>query len=732
MQKTILKQSALFSFALFSYTTQAQEQSKLSNEQAAPQQKVAPEKQVQQVEVKSKNVEELARTDTAAKTVINNETLIKFGDNNIIDALKRTPGLMVTNGKLQIVGMSAGYTQILIDGEPPRGINIEDIPMSSIERVEIYRGANAQFSAQAMAGTINIILKKVPQTAQEQIKLGHTQAYKPSNTIEFFKSDKPSKQLSYSVSINASQTSLAAFFGGKMSSETKIVDQQNNVIQHYTNATERNTQYQRFSISPRVQYETSGGTKLTFTSPINYNKSSGVSQGKYQFLFGDVLPSASTLTNSKNSGSGISPNIKALISLSDQAKLDLNFGVDFSSQNEESNIRSKDVSNQANIHRDSQTESKRHGFNHTGKLTIPSNETHDIVTGWTYSSSRSSSDRQELTTNFIPSSSNFDVQNTEAQIDKYAVYGQDEWKFNKQSSAYFGLRWEGMSIQSEGTTQEKLKHQSSVLSPVLQTLWQLNSDNQDRLRAGISRTYQAPYDFFLISPKFMSLNNSAQNPNFIGNPALRPELAWNLNLAYEHNGKDEWNYNVRAKIQKIDGVFSEKIYFSNNAWWRQMFNLNTATSQSLELDTQFPLKRFIKDAPQIDISLAYSRHWSEIKGLPKPFNRVAPYNYQFSLNLDYRAKDWPLNTGLNLRMQDSLWQQTSLSEKSFFKTPLNIDVYALWKFNKKTQVRFAIDNLMKNNDKNSMNIRTFEQISVYQSGYGQALRRLKLNFEHKF
>jgi outer membrane receptor protein involved in Fe transport len=725
MQKIIVSKAVLLSVAIFNSSTQAQEQ-------ATPQQKVASEQTTQQVEVKSKNVEELARTDTAAKTVVNNEALIKFGDSNIIDALKRTPGVMVTNGKLHLSGMGTGYTQILIDGEPPRGVSIEDIPMSSIDRVEIYRGGNAQFSAQAMAGTINIILKKVPQTAQEQIKLGHTQAYKPSNTLEFFKSDKPSKKLSYSISINARQNFIATFVGGKRKSETKIADQQNDLIQYYTNASERNNQDQIFSINPRVQYETSGGMKLTFTSPINYNKNNGISQEKYQFLFGDTLSSASLRTNSDNSSFGISPNIKSLISLSDQAKLDINFGVNFSSANGESHVRSKDVSNQENINRDSQTDSKRYGFNHTGKLTIPSNETHDIVTGWTYSSSQSSSDRQELITNFMPSTSNFDVQNTKAQIDKYAVYGQDEWKFNKQSSAYFGLRWEGMSIKSEGTTQEKLKHQSSVWSPVLQTLWQLNSDNQDRLRAGISRSYQAPFDFFLISPKFMSLNNSAQNPNFIGNPALRPELAWNLDLAYEHNGKDEWNYNIRAKIQKIDGVFSEKIYFSNNAWWRQMFNLNRATSQSLELDTQFPLKRFIKDAPQIDISLAYSRHWSEIKGLPKPFNRVAPYTYQFSLNLDYRAKDWPLNTGLNLRMQDSLWQQTSLSEKSFFESPSNIDVYALWKFNKKTQVRFAIDNLMKSNDKNSMNVRTFEQISVYQSNYGQALRRLKLNFEHKF
>ena len=65
--------------------------------------------------------------------------LTRYGDTNVAEAMKRVPGVTVVKGVMQLPGMGSGYTQVLVDGEPPRGININDIPMSTIERVEIYR-----------------------------------------------------------------------------------------------------------------------------------------------------------------------------------------------------------------------------------------------------------------------------------------------------------------------------------------------------------------------------------------------------------------------------------------------------------------------------------------------------------------------------------------------------------------------------------------------------------------
>jgi iron complex outermembrane receptor protein len=56
--------------------------------------------------------------------------------------------------------LGAGYTQILINGVPaPQGFNLDQLSPSQIE---VPRASTAEQSTQAVAGTINIILKEAP------------------------------------------------------------------------------------------------------------------------------------------------------------------------------------------------------------------------------------------------------------------------------------------------------------------------------------------------------------------------------------------------------------------------------------------------------------------------------------------------------------------------------------------------------------------------------------------
>jgi outer membrane receptor for ferrienterochelin and colicin len=126
---------------------------------------------ISQVEIKAASAQETARNEAAAKTIVTAADLQRFGASNVTEALKHVGGILVVNGKIQFAGLNSQYTQVLVDGEPPRGININDLPMSMIERVEIYRQATAQFSTQAIAGTVNIVLKKASASAQQQFSV---------------------------------------------------------------------------------------------------------------------------------------------------------------------------------------------------------------------------------------------------------------------------------------------------------------------------------------------------------------------------------------------------------------------------------------------------------------------------------------------------------------------------------------------------------------------------------
>ncbi|MFZ6819985.1 TonB-dependent receptor plug domain-containing protein [Undibacterium sp. Ji22W] len=689
----------------------------------------------QRVEIQARNETQLARQDAAAKTIIGTADLVKFGDTNVLDAMRRVPGVQVNNNKIQLVGMNANYTQVLIDGEPPRGVNVEDIPMQMIERIEIYRTANAQFSTQAVGGTVNIILKRTASTAQQSIKVtvGHVQ--REQGSVEWNNSGKQGN-FSHAVAVTAGLNSAGANVPRDTKTEQTIADSTGKVLQQYDSLTERRMTDRDIRISPRLQYKTDSNINLTSTTMFAYGSGEADSTKEYDFLQGAPLDIAKIRYRDTNERANLNSTIRATANIGTDWKLDISGGFHAShmknSQSSQNFKTGNDTNGDLSFVRNYDTDVRVLGAHTSGKVSIPTNTEHDLVIGWTGSGTTVHIDRNQ--TDIYASSAQpiYLPQSARNELFKSALYAQDEWKFQKNSSVYLGLRWESLGINSEGSAQDKSKYSTSVLSPIVQTLWQLDPQNTDRIRLGLARTYQAPNDFYLVSPKIYSVNNSIQNPNFVGNPKLRPELAWGLDAAFEHNGKDGLNYAVRAKVQQVDDLHRDTIYFENNAWWKKYINTGSAVGQSLELSTQFPLKRFMTDAPDVDVSMTYMHFWSDVKGLPQPFNQLNPYTYQFTLNLNYRMKDLPLTMGMNAKLQDSHWQQISLTDREYVKSPATLDLFGLWKFDKQNQMRLAINNITnsKMTDATSRsNVPGY--ISTLHTAVDRA-RNVSLSFEHKF
>jgi len=112
------------------------------------------------------------RDDTASKTVLSAEEIRKYGDDNIFDVLKRAPGVTVADRSIRMRGLGNGYTQILVNGDrPPPGFSMDALTPDQIERIEVIRAASAEYSMQAIAGTINIVLRKVVAKPQRDLRL---------------------------------------------------------------------------------------------------------------------------------------------------------------------------------------------------------------------------------------------------------------------------------------------------------------------------------------------------------------------------------------------------------------------------------------------------------------------------------------------------------------------------------------------------------------------------------
>ena len=57
-------------------------------------------------------------------------------------------------------------------GEPaPPGFSLENLSPSMVERIEVTKGPTAEHSAQAVAGTINVVLRQAARQRQRELRL---------------------------------------------------------------------------------------------------------------------------------------------------------------------------------------------------------------------------------------------------------------------------------------------------------------------------------------------------------------------------------------------------------------------------------------------------------------------------------------------------------------------------------------------------------------------------------
>ncbi|HRK83993.1 MAG TPA: outer membrane beta-barrel protein [Saprospiraceae bacterium] len=98
----------------------------------------------------------------AGKLVVNVEDNITGLGGSVTDVLRKVPGLLVINDRVQMAGKS-GVT-ILIDGRPTKYMDVEsllrDMPADNIARIEVVSQPGAAFDAEGTGGVINIVLKK--------------------------------------------------------------------------------------------------------------------------------------------------------------------------------------------------------------------------------------------------------------------------------------------------------------------------------------------------------------------------------------------------------------------------------------------------------------------------------------------------------------------------------------------------------------------------------------------
>ncbi len=276
---------------------------------------------------------------------------------------------------------------------------------------------------------------------------------------------------------------------------------------------------------------------------------------------------------------------------------------------------------------------------------------------------------------------------------RLALYAQDEWNLTPRWSLYLGARWEGIRTTTTGNTFNTGRSSSNVWSPVMQTLFKIPDTKGDQLRFAVTRTYKAPSFQQLIPRRQTSIDNRSTDPDFAGNPDLKPELALGFDASYEHYWAEGAMFSISGSMRRIDDYTRYLVNFDGARWVAMPMNAGRATTRGLELETKFPLKALMKDAPAIDLRASVSANWSRVDGVPGPDNRLDGQT-PLSANLGFDYKHSAFSTGASFAYKQGGTVRVSDRQTNFLVARRELEAYALYKFTPKQQLRLAFTNLL--------------------------------------
>ncbi|QYF95085.1 TonB-dependent receptor [Massilia sp. PAMC28688] len=670
---------------------------------------------LQQVTVSGERPNEIQtrRHATAAKMIFGREELDRNGDSNVGEILKRLPGVTMggppgrggRSGGARMRGLGNGYTQMLVNGErPPAGFSIESLAPDQVERIEIMRGPVAEHSTQAIAGTINIVLREGYQQKDIQLKLADSiedGLHSPNVSLSMpGKRGKLTWLLTGSASLNRGRDMSEALYTD--------YDGQGVLLREQTIAGRDSRTTRSLHLMPRMTYRFDNGDTLNFQPMLVSNRS----QGDSNSVLTQRLPVPTTtpglfstpeyavsLGQSTTNGTFMRAFGNWLHRMPEGARLDVKFGFGGGrSRSETQRTEYSATGAQTALLLDSDR-ARQNGISYGGKYTKSLAKGHLLAAGWDLEATR----RTQSTVALVNGAAQFGASGDSFEADsrRAAMFIQDEWDITPKWGVYLGLRWEGIRTNADNANRHT-ESSTSVWSPVLHSVWRLPGSEKDQIRASYTQSYRAPPLNDLIAAPVFSRQNSATRPDRIGNPDLKPELAQGLDLAYEHYIGKNGIVSASGFVRQIDNLMRRELSTYTDAGGVQRFlsspsNIGSARTSGIELEAKLQLADLMRGAPNVpnmDLRANYSRFWSSVDGIPGPDNRLeqqAPYTA--NLGADYRFKKMPLTLGGSMNWTPATVVQTSLTERTSAGLKRQLDAYGLWKFRSGTQVRVGAANI---------------------------------------
>lgn len=489
------------------------------------------------------------------------------------DALKRVPSVtflsdVIESDGARLRGLPPGYTQILINGEKVPGSNddrsffLDRIPAELIERVEIVRSSSARRTGDAVAGTLNIELRDALQLDGGYVKAGGL--YFDDEELE------PSLGLVYGGALGPGRVLFGANLQGrhnpKLKSSLRYGDSPENnpnfATEDFDNREDQTDTRDGTDYSGNLSYAIDGAT--TDLELGVYYVRTDRTETERSFEYDDPtaitgpLPSGNLLTDNSNINdidqenytldgklshewSAGTTTLRASYSRFDDQQREVEVEIDFDTDED------PPVLEQVFTATDIVDEELSIRLDHA----IPFGGTNAFVFGVFYQDKDRSTSIGDTDDEFEPvglagydqfSDSPLDFADDfgdpepidggfgrleERRIDAFALIegrtGIARWEA--------GVRYETTRLTVEDFTETSTGRAESSYEKLLPSASiKLDLTPRDRITASVARTSRRP-EFNFLSP--VELEEEVADNDLRGNPSLRPETAWGVDIGYE-------------------------------------------------------------------------------------------------------------------------------------------------------------------------------------------------------
>ncbi|MEK8051866.1 TonB-dependent receptor [Ideonella sp. DXS22W] len=659
---------------------------------------------VQRVEIAGRQgATELRRAASVAKQIYDREEIDRHGDTNALDVLRRLPGVNVGSDGPRMRGLGAGYTQILINGDPaPPGFALDQLSPSQIERIEVLRAPTADQSAQAIAGTINIILKDAPRKSQRDLRVGLVDGV-----------DRPMGFANLTLGESKGPAALSlpvSLF--EWHRENRITTERRMAGTDGLPALGRQQAQQEvwgwgYNLGPRLNWKFSDDESLSLQGYAQKGYWNNRSDYANQAVSG--LPVFDDDTAQHGSWENRRANLVWANRFRPEQRIELKAGAQLSKWT----FDASNFTDAGALKLHSVGGGVDEGLTQAGKYNLLLGEAHSLTTGWDLEARQR--DEWRLTTNAagqaqLPA---YDGQPFSARVRRTAFYVQDEWEISPQWQLYLGLRHEAIRTESRGTdAASAVVNTSRVMSPLAHMTYKFDPKGRDMVRASLTRSYKAPNLGSLLARPSINSNyldtsqaNTALQPDRIGNPLLKPELATGLDIAFEHYLANGGLWSVGVFHRQLKDVVRTVTTGPQAVSWAtaaryvaQPVNFSSATTSGVELEVKGrasdllpPLAQvFPVGAKALNLRGSLNFYRSRVAALPGPDNRLdGQQPWSATLGFDQRIAGLPLMVGGSLGLNPAYDTQLTLDQTLQRSRTTSIDLFGVWMFRPGLSMRLA-------------------------------------------